>query len=111
MSDKELLKTVTQFRKGILGKKSPLTMCWAVCAPLSTFLNGCGVENELTEGEVHLSGHNEGITIGHFWITLSDGRIIDPTISQFNKMGHASMPAVYFGEKLSFLIPLPIPEK
>jgi hypothetical protein len=104
MTDKQLLKTVTSFRKGILGRKSPLKMCYAVCWPLNTYLNGCGVQNELTEGEVKLSGHNEGLSIGHFWLTLSDGRIIDPTASQFNGFGNEDMPIVYLGEKPKWLI-------
>lgn len=99
MTEKEILKTVTSFRKGILGRRSPLKMCFAVCAPLSTYLSLCGCKNELTEGEIHLSDHNKGITIGHFWLTLPGGKIIDPTASQFNKMGNDDMPDVYIGKK------------
>lgn len=78
-------------------------MCYAVCAPLSSFLEMCGCENELTEGIVKLNGHNKGITINHFWLTLPDGRIIDPTGSQFNGMGNENMPVVYVGEKPQWL--------
>lgn len=96
---KELLRIVTSFRKGILGRKSPLKMCYVVCAPLSSYLKLGGYENELTEGEIRLNGQNKGLIIGHYWITLKDGRIIDPTASQFNKMGNEDMPLIYFGKK------------
>ena len=59
----------------------------------------CGIEATLSEGEIELGGHNKGITINHFWLTLKDGRIIDPTASQFNGMGREDMPKVYLGEK------------
>jgi hypothetical protein len=103
MTDKELIKFVTSFRKGVLGNRRPLKMCFAVCSPLSTLLRLSGVKNELTEGEGRLTGHNKGVVIGHFWITLSDGRIIDPTISQFNGWGREDMPHVYFGKKPTWL--------
>jgi len=99
MTEKEIIKTATSFRKGILGKRSPLKMCYAICAPLSSFLRLCGCENELTEGEIKLNSHNKGIVIGHYWLTLPNGKIIDPTASQFNGMGNEDMPIVYFGKK------------
>lgn len=99
MTDREIIKIVTEFRKGILGKQSPLKMCWKVCLPLCTYLELCGCPNEVTEGIVKLNGRNKGITIGHFWLTLPDKRIIDPTASQFNGMGNDDMPKVYFGKK------------
>lgn len=101
MNDKEILKLVTFFRKGILGKSTPLRKCFMVCAPLVSFMNGCGIPCDITEGEVDLGSfkNNDGIAIGHYWITLVDGRIIDPTASQFNGMREEVMPFVYFGEK------------
>lgn len=102
MTDKEIIRIVTSFRKGLLGKRSPLKMCFAICAPLTTFLSGCGCDNEITEGTVKLNGHNKGLSIGHFWLTLPDKRIIDPTASQFNGMGNEDMPPVYLGVKPVF---------
>jgi hypothetical protein len=104
MTDKELIKTVTSFRSGILGRISPLKMCYAICGPLSTFLEIVGCKNELTEGTIILNGHNKGITINHFWITFPDKRIIDPTSSQFNGFGNEDLPTVYFGEKPKWYI-------
>lgn len=104
MTDKELLKVVTGFRKGILGKRSPLKMCFAICSPLHGYLSACKFETTLTEGEIKLASHNKGITIGHFWLTLKDGRIIDPTASQFNGMGYEDMPIVFFGKKPKYYI-------
>lgn len=98
--EKEIFKIVTGFRKGMLGKKNdPLKMCWKICLPLSSYLGLCGYKNEVTEGKVRLNGHNKGLTINHFWLTLSDKRIIDPTASQFNGMGNEDMPHVYLGMK------------
>jgi len=99
MSDKELIKVVTGFRRGILGRRKSTCWCWRICLPLEAYLIGIGVDNRITEGEVHLASHNKGINIGHFWLTLSDGRIIDPTADQFNGMGHDDMPKVYLGKK------------
>ncbi len=104
MTDKELLKVVTGFRKGILGKRKPLKMCYAVCWPLCSYLSICKVPTKLTEGEIKLASHNEGITIGHYWLTLKDGRIIDPTASQFNGMGYDDMPEVFLGTKPDYYI-------
>lgn len=46
--------------------------------------------------------YNKYRRISHFWITLKDGRIVDPTASQFNKMGNEDMPNVYIGDKPSW---------
>lgn len=102
MTDKELLRIVTGFRKGILGRRKSLKMCYAICCPLQGYLSITGFETVLTEGKIKLASHNKGITINHFWLTLKDGRIIDPTADQFNGMGYDAMPPVYLGEKPSY---------
>jgi hypothetical protein len=76
MTDKELITMCKQFTKGILAGRSTVDMCFIVCSPLAAFLSGCGVSCTLTEGELNGTYH-------HFWITLSDGRVIDPTADQF----------------------------
>jgi len=73
--DKEIIRIVKEFVKGLLGNKPTVDKCYMVCSPLSAYLSFLEIENTLTEGEV-----NE---YHHFWITLSDGRIIDPTADQF----------------------------
>ena len=90
MKDAELIKFATQFRDGILGSQPSNWMCFAVCAPLQTLLNMSGVETELTEGVIV----EDGYEISHTWLTLADGRILDPTADQFD-----ILPAVYLGEK------------
>lgn len=75
MTDTELLKYVTEFRKGILGRHASKAMCLAVCMPLSCLLTLEGVENTLVEGEVG--------EWNHYWLELPDGRILDPTADQF----------------------------
>jgi hypothetical protein len=93
MTDKQLIKFVTAFRKGNLGKrKDSGSMCFAVCAPLQSLLALSGVETELTEGTVDLF---EGASTNHFWLTLPDGRVLDPTADQYG------LKAVYLGEPQS----------
>jgi hypothetical protein len=90
MQHSELLKLVTDFREGILDGKPSVRMCFAVCAPLSSYLDFVGVENELIEGEAG--------DMQHFWIKLPDGNIIDPTADQFFLLwGCNKMPPVYIG--------------
>jgi hypothetical protein len=94
MTDKQLLKIVTSFRKGLLGKRGPDLMCLAVSAPLQGLLSGCGIETELICGSI------DGILCNHYWLELPNGRIIDATGSQFNYSNpDRIMPEVYIGEK------------
>jgi hypothetical protein len=93
MTDAQLLKFVTGFRRGIVGRGKSEYMCFAVCAPLVTLLNMHGVPSKLREGTVKF----EIGSINHFWIELEDGRVIDPTADQFNRFFGRSLPKVYLG--------------
>jgi len=53
-----------------------------------------GAQNKLVEGEILYYKRN----LQHFWIELSDGRIVDPTADQFNDEGY-EMPQIYLGIK------------
>lgn len=92
MSEQNLLKTVTEFRKGILDKRPSDGMCFAVCAPLRGFLSMCGTETAMVQGD--FDGY-----INHVWLKLADGRIIDPTADQLMNLLGRSMPPVYVGPK------------
>lgn len=94
MTDKELLKFVKEFRKGVLGKREPDRMCFAICSPLSSLFSMVGVNNELVRGIIW-----DRIGMEHYWLKLPDGRIIDPTASQFADPKGNKMPVVYLGEK------------
>lgn len=96
MTDKQLVRFATQFRKGILAGKSSASMCWAVAAPLCGLLTMVGVQTVLTEGDV-TQGRQRDIT-NHFWLTLEDGRILDPTADQFTDTGR-KLPPVYLGPR------------
>lgn len=90
MTDKQLIKYVTGFKKGILGKRQSHMMCFAVCAPLVPLLNMGGIDAKLVEGSFK--------DCNHFWIALPDGRVLDPTADQFNNRCSTSFPPVYLGE-------------
>ncbi len=95
MTDKKLLKYVTGFRKGILSGKSPDGQCYAVCAPLSSLLGIYGQKNGLANCDLFFGDD----TYDHYVIELSDGRIMDPTASQFNHLSKVIMPDVYIGKR------------
>lgn len=86
MRDKELIRFVRQFRKGILGNQSANDMCYAICAPLQTILSIMGLETTLITVEFE--------TTNHVFLMLQDGRIIDPTADQFSTW---NLPTVYLG--------------
>jgi hypothetical protein len=95
MKDKEIERIVRGFTKGLLDKDSNENMCFAVCSPLSTYLRMCGISNLLMECTLE-----KGEDRYHHWIILlPDGRIIDPTASQFNKWVSKPLPDIYIGEK------------
>ena len=94
MTDKELLRFVTSFRFGMLGHKKGSKYCYMVCLPLVSLLKYEGVDVELIEGDVCYYRY----WIGHYWLRLKDGRIIDPTAEQF-ETDKRPMPRVYLGKK------------
>ena len=94
MRSRQLIPIVKEFRAGLLGRRSPVHMCLAVCMPLQGFLSAIGVEAAITEG--HLLD-SDGHKFQHFWLTLPDGRIIDPTADQFS-LESRPMPSVYVGK-------------
>lgn len=95
MTDAQLLKTVKGFRRGILGKKKPHLMCFAVCSPLHSLLSLDGFKCNLKEVCV-VQGPD---VYFHWYIELRDGRILDPTASQFIAPDGQHMPDIYLGER------------
>ena len=92
----KLSKICAEFRDGILKGRSSLDMCFAVCSPLQSFLEGFGYETELVMGYVGIGNH--------YWLRLPDGTIIDPTADQFNYRPKIKMPPVYIGIKPDWYI-------
>jgi hypothetical protein len=86
-----LKNIVRDFTKGLLDGKPSARMCLAVCMPLASFLRIYGYRGVVTEGTVN--------GLEHFWITLPDGTILDPTASQFSKPDGSPMPKIYVGLK------------
>ena len=91
MTDKQLIKVVNQFTRGMINGKPTTQKCYLVCAPLYSYLRFIGVDVELIEGEVE----TDKLIHGHYWLQLSDGRIIDPTANQFEGL---QLPANYIGQ-------------
>lgn len=91
---KEIEKIVSRFAKGIIGRRKPDQMCFAVCAPLQVFLDLCGFRTELIEGEIYL---DDETVWQHYWLKMEDGTIIDPTADQFQKPNGEDMPRTYIG--------------
>ena len=87
-SDKKLIKVATEFRAGILGEDIPNMRCGMVSWPLAGHLQFLGVKCTTAEADLGW--------INHVWIVLQDGRVLDPTASQFNgELGE--WPPVYLG--------------
>lgn len=103
MLDKELHKIVAGFTKGLLGNWTTESKCFMVSYPLQGYLSFLGIECELVKGEVN----TPKAWWGHFWVKLKDGRIIDPTIEQFNYPEDKPFKGVYIGELPSWYTELP----
>lgn len=86
-----LLRVVTEFRRGMLGRRSPRGRCWIISLPLAGYLEVLGHECRVIEGAVN------GDT-PHVWIELADGRTLDVTADQFLSPRGRRMPKVYLGE-------------
>ncbi len=96
MSESELRKVVTGFRRGIVGKKAGQGYCFMVSSALAGYLSFAGVPCQVTKGMVKhtIAGkvcHGVPARSEHYWVTLKDGRIVDATADQFG------LPPVYIG--------------
>lgn len=96
MNQREIKRQATAFVKGLLGGDSPGGMCYAVSAALQGYLSFAGVQCGLEKCWIadRKSGHWQ-----HYYLRLPNGRILDPTASQFNRMLGRQMPLVYIGDK------------
>lgn len=86
-----LREVAQEFAEGILDGRDSTAMCYAVSAPLEGFLSFFGYEVKLAKGFVQ--------ECEHYWLELSDGRIIDATADQFIGPTGKRMPKVYIGER------------
>lgn len=107
-TDKYILSVARGFRGGVLDGTSPAMKCYMTCFPLHGFLKHLDVECKLVNGTVVLHEANE--IWEHYWIELPDGRILDPTGSQFNGKGKKKMPAVYLGVRPDHYLNTPLAE-
>ncbi len=89
-----LRRIVENFRDGLLDGKSSASKCFMVSSALAGYLSFAGYSCILTKGEIDGEEESE-----HFWLTLPDGTIIDPTADQFKQPGGQDMPSVFVGIK------------
>ena len=91
MTQSEILKTATNFRKGMIGRQSSKSWWFMISAPLEGLLRVMGCDCQLVEGHVGRDCH--------FWLKLPDGNILDPSADQFKKPDKTKMPPVYIGPR------------
>jgi hypothetical protein len=92
--DAELMQIVTEFREGILHGRPSDFMCAMVCWPLASYLDMVGFDTETVESDLG--------EMNHFWLLLPDGRALDPTADQFNRLfPDMALPPVYLGPPLA----------
>ena len=90
MTNNQIKKYASDFRKGLLKDYPSESMCFVVTSPLATLLILEGIQCELTEGMVG--------KCHHFWIEFPNGNILDPTADQFKTPEGQDMPKVYIGQ-------------
>lgn len=89
-----LKKIVTEFRRGMLGRRRSRGMCWLVSQPLAAYLRVMGHECKAIEGLVG----EEVPKHCHVWIEMADGTCVDVTADQFSTK-ERPMPKVYIGPR------------
>ena len=108
-TDEGIMQLVREFSEVILEFSNGQVegMCFAVCAPLSGYMEFMGIKNEVKECDILV-----GDTLyQHIYIELSDGRVIDPTASQFiNPDTGKKMAKFYLGAKPKWYIDVDIKE-
>jgi hypothetical protein len=98
MTDAELVQYARDFRDGMLEGRSSDLMCAMVCWPLAGLLEFDGIRCEAVETWYYPDPVSDPFeAYQHFWIKLEDGRVLDPTIDQFNALFGESWPDVYLG--------------
>lgn len=99
MQDAAMIEFAQKFRDGILQGRPSDFMCAAICWPLAPLLemNGVTVAVGLT-GAVRTSYGS----CNHVWLSLADGRVLDPTADQFNNR-RRKLPPVYLGPPIKAL--------
>jgi hypothetical protein len=91
------VKTIVEgYCEGFLkNEKETTNLCFLLSASLQGYLDFCRIPCKLTEGELEI----EGNIYHHYWLTLSDGTIVDGTADQFEYLLKKDMPRLYIGIK------------
>lgn len=88
MNDREMLAYAQAFRNGVLGGESSHRMCLVLSAPLQAALEVLGVRCALVQRE------------RHYFVSLEDDRVLDPSADQFAAPDEIALP-VYLGPAMS----------
>lgn len=106
VNDRELVYFTMLFKETALDGHNSRGKCLKLTAALVPMLNVVGVPCVLTTGDVwatNVKGEVIGRTF-HAWVTLKDGRILDPTLEQFPEARTLEMNAgIYLGRKLEWM--------
>lgn len=108
MTDRTLLRLANEFILGLLNGDKPNGMCFFASASLQGYLYFYKIETEMQECEVNI---NADKFWNHYYLKLEDGRILDPTASQFNEELNLNMPLVYLGVLPNHYNPIIIQKK
>jgi hypothetical protein len=103
ISDDELVSIASEFREGLLDGGSSWMMCAAVSWPLGSYLSVFhGIDSVAVESDLG--------DMNHVWLRLTDGRALDATADQFNRLfPDMKLPPVYLGLPLASIHPTPSP--
>lgn len=90
--DAKIVRDATEFRRGLIGDQNGAGWCAVVSWSLAGFLGFAhGIQTGNAEREIEIG---DGSTLVHVWVTMPDGRVLDPTMDQFG----TEWPKVYLGE-------------
>lgn len=96
MTDAELIAECLAFRSGILAGRKSGGMCAVVCLALGGYLSGIvGIKVDIIQGVTDIDAVE---WCNHVWLRMPDGRVLDPTMDQFNEAMGEHFPAVYLGK-------------
>lgn len=93
MTKRQLISIARGFRNGLLAGSASDLMCAVVSHPLAGYLSAIGVDCSVKKVDLKWEHEGRAFVGNHVFISLPDGRVLDPTASQFD-----GFPDVYVGK-------------